>query len=61
MCGLSVGLSDTFEFVVLLDYVAVGGTLSGVDELVTEALSNTLMLRKSASRTPVQISQIALE
>merc|ERR1712112_466182 len=39
---LSVGLGDTLELVLLLDGVAVAGSLGSVDELVTEALSDTL-------------------
>merc|ERR1719154_382971 len=46
--SLSVGLGDTLEFVLLLDGVAVGGPLGGVDELVTEALSNALDVTESS-------------
>jgi len=39
---LSVGLGDTFQFVLLLDGETVAGALGGVHELVGEALSNGL-------------------
>ena len=37
---LSVRFGHTFEFVFLLDGVAVGAALGGVDELVGQALGN---------------------
>lgn len=39
---LTVRLGDTFKFVLLLDGVRVGGTLGGVDELLSEAFSDGL-------------------
>lgn len=39
---LTVGLGDTLELVLLLDGVAVGGSLGGVDELVGQALGDAL-------------------
>jgi len=39
---LSVSLGDTLDFVLLLDGVRVGGTLSSVDEFVGEALRHGL-------------------
>ena len=44
---LSVGLGDTLELVLLLDGVRVGGTLGGVDELLSEALGNRLDVAES--------------
>lgn len=44
---LSVGLGDTLELVLLLDGVRVGGSLSGVDQLLSEALSNGLDVAES--------------
>ncbi|KAF8360930.1 hypothetical protein PRIPAC_87853 [Pristionchus pacificus] len=48
----AVKLGDTLEFVLLLDGVAVGGFLGGVDQLVGQAL---LMLRKATSRAPARL------
>ena len=39
---LSVGLSDTLKLVFLLDGVAVGASLGGVDELIGQALGDAL-------------------
>lgn len=39
---LPVGLGNTLELILLLDGVGVGGSLGGVDKLVSEALSNGL-------------------
>ena len=39
---LSVRLGDTFEFVLLLDSVAVGAALGGVDQLIGQALGDGL-------------------
>ena len=39
---LTVGLGNTFELVLLLDGVAVGAALGGVDELVGQALGDGL-------------------
>ena len=39
---LSVSLGDTFDFVLLLDGVRVGGTLSGVDEFVSKTFRHGL-------------------
>jgi hypothetical protein len=39
---LTVGLGDTLELVLLLDGIRVGRTLGGVDELISQALSNGL-------------------
>ena len=39
---LSVGLGDTLELVLLLDGVAVGASLGGVDELISQALGDGL-------------------
>lgn len=36
---LSVGLGDTLELILLLDRIGVGGTLGGVDDLVSKALN----------------------
>ena len=41
-CGLSVGFGDTFQFVLLLDGVAVGRSLGGVDQLIGQALGDGL-------------------
>jgi len=40
--GLSVGLGDTLQLILLLDRVRVGRTLGGVDELVRETLCDGL-------------------
>jgi len=40
--SLSVSLSDTLDLILLLDSEGVGGTLGGIDELISEALSNGL-------------------
>merc|ERR1719461_193552 len=47
MQDLSVGLGDTLELVLLLDGVAVGGSLGGVDQLVSETLGNGLDVAES--------------
>ena len=39
---LSVGLRHTFDLVLLLNGVAVGGTLRGVHDLISQALSHRL-------------------
>ena len=39
---LSVGLGHTLEFILLLDGVAVAGTLGGVDQLISQALGDGL-------------------
>ena len=39
---LSVGLGHTLQLVLLLDGVAVGAALGGVDQLIAEALGNGL-------------------
>ena len=39
---LSVGLGHTLQLVLLLDGVAVGAALGGVDQLVAEALGDGL-------------------
>ena len=39
---LTVRLGDTLKFVLLLDGVAVAGATSGVDELISQTLSNRL-------------------
>jgi hypothetical protein len=44
---LSVGLGDTLELVLLLDGVRVGGTLGGVDQLLSKALGNGLDVAES--------------
>ena len=44
---LSVGLGDTLDLVLLLDGIAVGGVLGGVDELVSKALSDGLDVAES--------------
>lgn len=44
---LSVGLGNTLELVLLLDGVRVGGTLGGVDELLSKALGNGLDVAES--------------
>eukprot|EP00961_Rhodomonas_salina_P188447 2543343-Rhodomonas_salina.1 len=41
-CRLPVGLGNTLELVLLLDRVRVGGSLGGVDDLVSKALGNGL-------------------
>ena len=48
MQDLSVGLGDTLELVLLLDGVAVGGSLGGVDQLVSETLGNGLDVAESS-------------
>merc|ERR1711918_102579 len=45
---LPVGLGDTLNLVLLLDGVAVGGALGGVDELLGEALSDGLDVAESS-------------
>jgi hypothetical protein len=44
---LSVGLSNTLELILLLDGVAVGRLLRGVDELISQALSDGLDVSES--------------
>merc|ERR1719352_1443798 len=44
---LSVGLGHTLQFILLLDSVAVGGTLGSIDELVRETLSDGLDVPES--------------
>ena len=44
---LSVGLGDTLDLVLLLDRIAVGRVLGGVDELVSKALSDGLDVAES--------------
>jgi hypothetical protein len=39
---LSVGLGHTLQLILLLDCIAVAASLSGVDELFSEALGNAL-------------------
>lgn len=39
---LTVGLGNSFQLVLLLDGVRVGGTLGGVDQLVSQALGDRL-------------------
>ena len=39
---LSVGLGNSLQLVLLLDGVAVAGTLGGVDQLISQALSDGL-------------------
>ena len=39
---LSVGLGHTLQLILLLDGVAVGAALGGVDQLIAEALSDRL-------------------
>ena len=48
MQDLSVGLGDTLELVLLLDGVAVGGSLGGIDQLVSETLGNGLDVAESS-------------
>ena len=48
MMRLSVGLGDTLELVLLLDGVRVGGSLGGVDQLLSKALSNGLDVAESS-------------
>lgn len=40
--NLAVGFSNTLDFVFLLDGIAVGRTLGGVDQFVSQALRNAL-------------------
>ena len=40
--SLSVGLGDTLKFILLLDGVAVGAALGGVDQLIAEAFGDGL-------------------
>ena len=42
MYGLSVGLGHSLQLVLLLDGVAVGGALGGIDQLVSETLGDGL-------------------
>lgn len=42
MAPLPVGLGNTLQLILLLDGVGVGGSLGGVDKLLSEALSNGL-------------------
>lgn len=44
---LSVGLGNTLQLILLLDGVGVGGSLGGVDKLLSEALSNGLDVAES--------------
>jgi hypothetical protein len=39
---LTVGLGDTLKLVLLLNGIRVGRTLGGVDQLISQALSNGL-------------------
>ena len=47
MYGLSVGLGHSLQLVLLLDGVAVGGALGGIDQLVSETLGNGLDVAES--------------
>lgn len=44
---LSVRLGDTLDLVLLLDGIAVGRVLGGVDELISKALSDGLDVAES--------------
>ena len=44
---LSVGLGHTLEFILLLDGVAVAGSLCGVDQLISQALGDGLDVPES--------------
>jgi hypothetical protein len=44
---IKLTLGDTLKFVLLLDGIRVGGTLGGVDELISKALSNGLDVAES--------------
>lgn len=46
--ALTVRLGNTFKFVLLLDGVAVGASLGSVDELFSQAFSNTLGVTEGA-------------
>ena len=41
---LSVGLSDTLDFILLLDGIRVGTALGGVDDFVSQALGDALQV-----------------
>ena len=45
---LSVGLGHTLNLVLLLDGVAVGGTLRGVNQLISQTLSHGLDVAESS-------------
>jgi len=45
--ALTVGLGNTLQLILLLDGIGVGGALGGVDELISEALSNGLDVAES--------------
>jgi hypothetical protein len=47
MNALTVGLGNTLQLILLLDGIGVGGALGGVDELISEALSNGLDVAES--------------
>ena len=52
VCCLSVGLGDALKLVLLLDGVAVGGALGGVDQLVTKTLSDALNVSEGGLAGP---------
>ena len=47
MFKFKLTLGNTLKFVLLLDGIRVGGSLGGVDELISEALSNGLDVAES--------------
>jgi hypothetical protein len=47
-CPLTVGLGNTFKLVLLLDSIRVGGSLGGIDELISKAFSNGLDITESS-------------
>lgn len=46
---LAVGLGDTLDLILLLDGRGVGGTLGGVEDLISEALSDGLSVLEGSS------------
>ena len=49
---LTVRYSNTFKFVLLLDGVAVGGTLSSIDQLFSKTFGNTFSVTESGFTSP---------
>lgn len=46
--GLSVGLGNALQLVLLLDSIAVGGLLCSVDQLIGQAFRNSLDISESS-------------
>ena len=48
MYGLSVGLGHSLQLVLLLDGVAVGGSLGGINQLISQTLGDGLDVTESS-------------